>query len=448
VSAPVQRHGIDRRSLLGGAASLVAMPHVLRAAKPVDTDVVIVGAGAAGLAAARVLRARGIRFELVEIRTRVGGRAHTDTSYFGVPVDLGCAELHNASSNPWVGYAREHGIDIGPLPSANTLFDGLNEVSDEQAWEVAREAANRHETLRRACRSRLDLSVADALAASGEGPWDASIRLWLGPISSGIDLEEWSLLDWCAGRRGENWHAPAGFGSLIANAAGDIPVRLNTGVREITWSDRTVGVTTDSGTVTARATIVTLPVGVLKDGAVKFTPGLPVWKLRALEGMASAQYIRVLMKFREDLFGRPAGSWVAHRVDGPEGFSFWINPGGHGVTHAVAGGRFAVELELASADEAVDSALDVLRSMLGSRIDRAFEEGTATIWAQDPYARGAWAEVRAGHFGARQSLLRPLAGRVFFAGDAYHHRMSSTAGGAALVGEAVARDVADVVSGP
>jgi monoamine oxidase len=445
---PMPGTGIDRRSLVGAAAAAVGFPRVSRAAGPGDTDVVIVGAGAAGLAAARLLQARGIGFELVEIRTRIGGRARTDTSYFGVPVDFGCAELHQGNVNPWLGYARASGFEVVRLPSGGAIFDGSVELGPAEAQAVSLEVERRHNAMRRLCLARQDVSVAAAMPADRSGRWDPSIRLWLGPVSAGVDLEDWSLLDWCEARGGDNWHARAGFGAIIAHFGRGLPVRLDTRVREIAWSGRSVSVETDRGRIRAKAAIVTLPVGVLKDGAVKFTPELPDWKTRSLDGLAIAHYIRVLLKFRDDVFGRPNGSWVAHRVGSAEGFSFWINPGGHGVTHAVAGGRFAVDLELAGADEAVDLAVSILRRMFGSKIDRAFEEGTSTVWTQDPFARGAWTEVGPGHFGAREALLTPFGGRVFFASEACHRRMPGTAGGAALIGDAVARRVAEVIARP
>ncbi|MFV2093026.1 MAG: NAD(P)-binding protein, partial [Hyphomicrobiales bacterium] len=109
---------IGRRAFLAGAASAgaVAMPFVARASAPSDTDIVIIGAGASGLAAARTFQARNIAFKLIEIRDRIGGRGYTNTDYFGVPVDFGCSELHHARANPWVAYARQNGFAVGPLP--------------------------------------------------------------------------------------------------------------------------------------------------------------------------------------------------------------------------------------------------------------------------------------------------------------------------------------------
>src|SRR5205823_14959260 len=77
-----------------------------------DLDVAVIGAGAAGLAAATTLVARGFAVQVVEARDRIGGRAHTDRSQYGVPIDLGCAWLHSADINPFRAIGAELGFTI------------------------------------------------------------------------------------------------------------------------------------------------------------------------------------------------------------------------------------------------------------------------------------------------------------------------------------------------
>ena len=185
-----------------------------------------------------------------------------------------------------------------------------------------------------------------------------------------------------------------------------------------------------------------MPLGVLQAGFIRFTPGLPAWMKDALGGMGMANYTKILLKFRQGAFDQPAGSWLANKISGREGFSFWINPGGHGVSQAIAGGDFARTLELAGEDEAIDTALAALKAMLGNRIERDFVEGTMTYWNQDPFSRGAWGFARPGQFDQRARLSRPIGGRIYFAGEANHRQFWSTAGGAMLVGAQVAKHIA------
>lgn len=430
---------------MAGLGALVAMPHVVRADLATDTDVVVVGAGAAGLAAARELVARGVRVALVEARGRVGGRAYTNTRRFGVPVDFGAGELHRARSNPWTGYARANGIEIRPLPEDEAVFDGDRRIGATEHAAMARAFRSHQALLLRACRTGRDASVANAFATAADDGWAPSVRHWIGPISSGIDAEDWSVQDWCAGRSGENWYAPSGFGAMVAGAFSGLDVHLHAPVTEIAWSRRGVRVATEKGAIDAAAVVVTIPVSVLQADAVKFSPALPAWKTRQIEGLATAHYLRVLLKFRRRLFDLPEASWVATKISGRDGFSYWIDPGGHGVTHAVAGGAHALELQRAGSGASVEAALAGLRDIVGSSVEAAFEDGAGTRWSLAHWARGAWTQARPGHSTARRTLTQPVAGRVYFAGDSCHPTMPGTVAGATLVGRAVARRVATVL---
>lgn len=436
---------IGRRAFLAGAASTgaVALPFVARASAPSDTDIVIIGAGASGLAAARTFQARDIAFKLIEIRDRIGGRGYTNTDYFGVPVDFGCSELHHARANPWVAYARQNGFAVGRLPGddADRIFNGSRPASKPELQTMAKVYKRHQQALSDRCDDERDISAAVAFSELDAGGWAPSVRLWMGPVSAGVDMADLSVKDWCSSPGGENWYAPAGFGTLIADYGRSVPVSLNTAVQEIRWTNRGVTVVTDAGTIDAKVAVVTVPLGVLQAGAIKFTPALPAWMRDALAGMGMAGYTKVLLQFRQP-FDQPAGSWVANKITGRDGFSIWMNPGGHGVSHAIAGGAFARALEQAGADEAIDVALATLRTMLGSRIDQSFVEGTMTVWNQDPFSRGAWGFAKPGQFDQRARLGRPVGGRIYFAGEANHPQFWSTAGGAMLVGSQVAKHIA------
>lgn len=100
---------ISRRGVVAGLGLGLAAPAIARAARPVDTDVVVIGAGAAGLAAARSLRRAGRRVIVLEARTRIGGRAFTDRTALGAPFDRGAHWLHSAEDNPFLAEARRLG---------------------------------------------------------------------------------------------------------------------------------------------------------------------------------------------------------------------------------------------------------------------------------------------------------------------------------------------------
>ncbi|MHA1525034.1 MAG: flavin monoamine oxidase family protein [Alphaproteobacteria bacterium] len=435
---------IGRRAFLAGTAGALAMPFVARASGPTDTDIVIIGAGAAGLAAARGFQARNISFKLIEVRDRIGGRGFTNTEYFGVPVDFGCSELHHGRRNPFVAYAQQNGFKVSPLPgdAADRILVGNRPASKRQMQAMEQVYERHQQALSATCDSPADISAAKAFANLNPGGWAPSVRLWMGPVSAGVDMDDFSAHDWCSSPSGQNWHAPAGFGTLIAHYGRAVPVRLKTRAQEVIWTNRGVRVVTDAGTIKAKAVVVTVPLGVLQAGSIRFTPTLPAWMSDALAGMDMANYTKILLKFRAHTFDQPAGSWLAGKINERDGFSFWINPGGHGVVQAIAGGAYALALELAGENVAVDAALSVLRAMLGARIEQSFVEGTMTYWNQDPFSRGAWGVAKPGQFHQRARLARPVGGRIYFAGEANHRQFWSTAGGALLVGAQVAKHIA------
>ena len=269
------------------------------------------------------------------------------------------------------------------------------------------------------------------------------MRNWLGPIATGQDIDRISTLDWCSGVAGQDWFAPAGFGTIIAHYGRAVPVTLNAPVSRIEWGPAHADVLTSKGRLRARKVLITVPVGVLAAEAIKFVPALPGWKLGALGGMTMSHYLRVLLKLDVSALGRRAGSWVSARMDSDKGFSFWVDPGGHGVTHAIAGGRFAAELELAGDDVSADLAMAALEAMFGSRIRRGLTDSFATVWSQDPFSRGAWAAARPGYAQARKLLSKPVGERLYFAGEADHAEFWGTAGGAAIAGSIVAKRIVD-----
>ena len=103
------------------SAQLSTLSAPKRALQSSDVDVVVVGAGAAGLSAARTLTEKGHSVAVLEARSRIGGRAFTESNTFGVPYDHGCHWLHDESSNPWVKYGQDHGFDLYPAPDTEVV---------------------------------------------------------------------------------------------------------------------------------------------------------------------------------------------------------------------------------------------------------------------------------------------------------------------------------------
>jgi monoamine oxidase len=244
-----------------------------------DVDVVIVGAGCAGLGAARRLRAAGATFTVVEAMNRIGGRAWTTVDDFGVPFDIGCAWLHAADRNPFypeaqaAGWTLQH-HDMG----LDHLWFGKRKAT---AAEMADE--KRAEAELAACIAR-HKGGSDRLSTVVEACHALRVSAtFAGPMDFGADDDEISVTDFrSAADLDPNYLTKEGYGALIHRWGADVPVQLSTPVRRIRWDGPGVAVETDRGTLRARAAIVTVSTGVLAFEDIAFTPDLPDVHLEAI----------------------------------------------------------------------------------------------------------------------------------------------------------------------
>lgn len=433
---------ISRRSFLAGLGATLVVLRLAHAQFPSNPDVVVIGAGAAGLAATRVLMEGGLEALLIEASDRIGGRAYTETTTFGVPYDHGGHWLHVAASNPFVAYGRKHGFDVYPAPEVYRVFDGGRELDAEEQDMLWNAWGELYRAIGAQGERGNDISAAEA-AAGIEGPWSATAAFGIGPWSMGKDLEDFSVVDWWSGADGTDWFCREGFGALIAHWAGDIPVSLNTRATRIDWSTDGVIVETDRGSIRARAVIVTVSTGVLASGAIVFSPVLSARKRESFERISMGLYNHITLQFSEDVFGMGPDGYLVFRVnDDRKGFGVLTNAGGHGLAYCDVGGSWARDLEEESAEVRIDYAMGELRGMLGSSIDSYFMKGAVTSWGRNPLTLGSYASAEPGAHALRSVLRQPMGDRIFFAGEACHRSLWSTAAGARLSGEEVARDVA------
>ncbi len=437
-----RQSGIGRRSFLAGLGATLVAPRHLSAQVPANPDVVVIGAGAAGLGATKTLMERGFEVALIEAAGRIGGRAYTDTATFGVPYDHGAHWLHIGASNPFVAYGRKHGFDIYRARDDYRLFDGGREVGDSELDALWRTWDGMYGAIGAQGDQGNDISAAEAAASVG-GPWAATAAFGIGPWSMGKDLDDFSVVDWWSGADGVDWYCREGFGALVGHWAVGVPVSLDTRATRIDWSGEGVAIETDQGALRARAVVVTVSTGVLASGAIGFTPTLPERKRESFENISMGLYNHITLQFSEDVFGMGPDGYLLFRMgEDRKGFGVLTNAGGHGLAYCDVGGSWARELERETPEARIDYAMGELRNMLGSGIDGSFVRGAVTSWGRNPLTLGSYASAEPGAYAMRSVLREPVGDRVFFAGEACHRDMWATAAGARLSGEEVARDVA------
>lgn len=402
-----------------------------------DVDVVIVGAGAAGLAAARVLRAAGRTVTLLEALDRIGGRAWTRDGDFGVPFDIGCAWLHAGDRNPFMADAERLGWttrhhDMG----LDHLYFGARKAS---AGELAAVSA-------------ADEGIAAALSAGvpddrlssllGQGGAMRASATYAGPMDFGKDADEISVADFnAAADLYPDYFTREGFGALIAAWGADVPVSLGTPVTGIDWSGRGVAVETRRGTVRGRAAIVTVSTGVLAFEDIRFTPALPETHFEAVFDLPMGLLTKIPLEIHGDRLGLAPFDDLLIERHARHDLYFLCFPFDLPLMVGFVGGDFAWEIEAAGEDAAVDFVTDRLVDIFGVDLRKRVGRSLMTHWGGERRTRGAYASARPGRAGARAVLAEPVGERIWFAGEALAGSLMQTAGGARLSGEAVAREV-------
>lgn len=417
-----------------------------------DVDVVVIGAGAAGLGAASALRRTGRGALVLEASGRAGGRAWTahPAELGGVWFDMGAVWLHAAERNPLVPIAQSLGQK---LLRANELRQERTVIGSRLATDA--ELADYH-----AAWPRFEHTAA-ALLGSGlpdpplsavarnlpDDPWAATVEAWEGPVICAADADRFSLADWQANvLSGSNLVPEGGIGAFVARLADGLDVRFNIPARRVRW-DGTVAVETDRGTIRARSCIVTVSTGVLAAGGIMFDPDLPAAVQDCLHGLPMGLAMKVALRATgPDRLDLPLHCSLDHRVEhsGEPLMPFQCWPYRRDYVQGWIGGSTAWELARAGDDAAVDFARGELRRIFGARVDRLFAGShLVTRWDADPFVRGAYAYARPGYASARAKLAEPLAdGRLIFAGEACNTPFGGTVGGAWLSGMAAAERAA------
>jgi monoamine oxidase len=422
----------SRRALLAGGLATVALPGMASRLFAADADVLIVGAGAAGLSAAHELTRLGISFRMVEARDRIGGRAFTDTS-LGAGFDAGAEIVHFADRNPWVGIARDLGVSLegsgwrmgGWQVHANGQPLGMNERG--RRWQAFREMEARME---RVAASGRDMSLAEAVADLPTESREIARSGLL--LVLGEDGERISVLDNQSLWSGPDLTTASGYGALVEAYGKALPVSLSTPVSAINWGSGGIAAVTPRGTITARAAIVTVPVGVLKAGSIHFTPDLPSGHQAALDGIGMGALTKIAVRIDGERFGLSDSSTLMEATR-PEAMTMIeLFPNGKPLAVAICGGDVARDLGKAGEAAAVSHVTDLLAGMLGASVRGAVKAGRLASWWHDPLARGSYSVCRPGRSAARAALAEPVAARLWFAGEATGGGGAMTVGGATL----------------
>lgn len=397
----------------------------------VQTDgVVVVGAGVAGLAAARHLRGRGIPVVLIEALPRIGGRA-TTTMVGGEPFDMGATWLHDAARNPLVALASPGDlIDTDAMRHERTTVAGRVATAAELAeLEIA---WDRLEAVVEPALQGPDISLAAAMAPMAGEFWAPLIALWEGPTIAAADCERLGLQDWWRNRLGGRNQVPSeGVGAFVARVlAAD--ATLSCPASRVDWGGAGVVVETPRGTIHAAAAIVTVSTGVLAGGRIRFDPPLPQPVQAAIHALPMGLLSKIALPAASRL-GIEPGTVLVDR-DGGMTFNAW--PLGRGYLAGFVGGDRAWALaEDRMALEAFARA-ELARTLGADALAGVGPAAMVTEWGSDPAFLGGYAYAGPGDADMRGVLTAAFPGeRLIFAGEAARtDGLAGTVGGAFLSG--------------
>jgi monoamine oxidase len=438
-----------RRGLLLGAGALATLP---RAAFAADPDVVIVGAGVAGLAAARVLMAAGKSVQVVEARDRIGGRAFTDARTFGFPFDHGAQWIEAAKINPALAIVKEAQARAIPERDQQSLYLGGTELSGEkyaQFEKIAQEASRKlAEALKKAPAHFSDAVVGRVLVPE-QDPLQVLAYAMVGPLEQGVENMELSARDFMRQPETEPQVAiEGGLGAMIARWGAKVPVKLGVRVVRIDSTQPRITLETTAGQLGARAVVVTVPTGVLATGLLGFAPQLSPARREAIAQLPMASYNKVVLQFSAKVFDVAAGRSVAGLTRKGAAFEAIVRPFGRDVALVFVGGAQARMLEEEGGRAAVTFGVSALAEIFGNELRGQLAGSYATRWGKDPFARGSWSVARPGHADKRQVLAQPHHDRVFFAGEATDPVWATRIGGAYASGVRAARESLAVLGAP
>ncbi len=401
-----------------------------------EPDVVIVGAGSAGIGAARRLIAAGLSVTVLEARNRLGGRTVT-VPMKGHPVDLGAHWLHAGPINPLVKLGIERREPLRRAPVDGHVFVRGRPGSRPASAALDRAFAVADRAMAQAAKAREDQAAARALPPMGpQGHRVAAIH----GLVSGRPLAEVSLHDLPSMEYADNLFIAGGLGAYVGRMARALPIRLGTVAQGIDWSGAGVRIESSAGTLRAKAAIVTTPMAVLQRDAIRFAPALPDRLRDAIHGFTQGVYEHVILHWPDSPFrgaDRLASLTGTHReppglltrIDGTPFHFFELDQ------------PTAAQFDRRDSDAPARFARAVLAEHFGHGAIRNLTVMHSTRWRHDPWSGASWAVVPPGLVAIRDILKAPVGERIWFAGEALSRAQCGTAGGAWEEGERAAAEI-------
>jgi monoamine oxidase len=448
---------LTRRSFLAASAATLTAAPALGAPRPAPApdvprsgwvDAVIVGAGAAGIAAGRRLAAGGKRFVVLEAADNVGGRCITDTKTFGVPYDRGAHWIYAADINPLAKLAMQTGLEVYPAPPGQRMRIGRRYAREGEMEDFLASLVRANTAIADAARKN-DIACTQALPKD-LGEWRPTVEFVLGPYGCSKDLSDISTADLSrSGERDNNAFCRQGYGTLLAKLAAPLPLLLGTPVKTIEWWSRArIEVDTPKGQFKTGAVILTVSTNVLTGGKIKLAPDLPKRHLEAATKLKLGSRDHVALELTGNPLGLRSDELVFEKTDGRQTAAIFGNASGSTICIVDIGGNFGRDLSAKGEAGMIDFVMTWLAGLYGTDMKSIVKRRHATRWNHEPWVLGATSAAAPGAQSARKVLAEPISGRIFLAGEATHETRWGTVNGAWESGERAGDAVVKLLGGP
>ncbi|WP_423187206.1 flavin monoamine oxidase family protein [Alishewanella sp. d11] len=448
---------MDRRYFIK-LLTLLSLSHAAISCSRTDasnTRVIVIGAGLAGLAAAKQLQTAGYQVQVLEARDRIGGRIWTSRQWPDAPLDLGASWIHGKEHNPLTALANEINT---PLLTTSTANSQIYHTDGTALTNKALESLQ-----------KLELRLTELIALAQDLPSDQSITSAVKALYQDIaqDKQLTNMLNFLLNARIEQEYAGAlaqtsahwfdaaetfgntdvlfkhGFDTLTQALAADLDMHLNQKVISIDASAKQVLVHTTRGTFQADKVIITLPLGVLKQQAVNFIPPLPAEKQQAIDVLGVGTLNKCYLRFAQAFWPKDV-DWLEYIPTNHGKWAQWVSfqhAAGLPILLGFNAADQGSQLETLTDSEIVAEAMQTLRQIFGTQIPEP-QDYIITRWASDPFALGAYSFNTVGSKPEHRSVLADsINQKVYFAGEATSSNYFGTAHGAYLSGLTAANNI-------
>jgi monoamine oxidase len=429
---------LSRRQFMTGAAALAAAPALGQVPSSGEVDIAVIGAGAAGIAAARRIAAAGRSYALLEAMGRVGGRVSTETGIFGVAHDRGAYRLNAPVRNPLAAIARNERFRLYEPSAVRRLYVGEREARDSEYDNLTAAVRRAHRAIVAAGEAGHDIAAVRSLPDLGD--WQATVAFVLGPLNTSKDLDEVSTVDFArAEDRADDLVCREGLGRLLAAASKPLTVELNMPVERIDSRRRGhIALESPRGSLRAGAVIVTASTDVLLSGRIEFDQPMPRRTADALARLSLGTYDRLVLELSGNPLKFGDNERMIFKTSDRRATALVGRVGGTDLAYAEFPGRFG--RELSDAGEAAMAAFvgEIIADHFGTEAKNRIGRTEAVRWSKEPWIMGGISAAAPGTALSRGVLAEPVHDRIFLAGEAAHGTLWGTVAGAWLSGERAA----------